>query len=209
MANALNILLKEELREVMAYEAIRPIVSNGSMALVELGFADVNDSAERERLKQRYLEIYQAHLCVDSALFDGMQALLDQAENQGLNWGVVTNKPGWLTDPLMRQIGLFERAACIVSGDTTRNRKPHPEPMYHACLAAGSKPFECLYVGDARRDIEAGNSAGMPTLIAMYGYIGDWENTDDWGATQKIQHPDEVLEFIIRHNSVTDTKAFI
>lgn len=79
MANALNILLKEELREPMTYEAIRPIVSNGSMALVELGFADVNDSAERERLKQRYLEIYQAHLCVDSVLFDGMQAQIGRA----------------------------------------------------------------------------------------------------------------------------------
>ncbi|MDH5484046.1 MAG: HAD-IA family hydrolase, partial [Gammaproteobacteria bacterium] len=84
--------------------------------------------------------------------------------------------------------------------DTTRNRKPHPEPIYHACLAAGSKPFECLYVGDARRDIEAGNRAGMPTLIAMYGYIDDAENTDDWGATKKIQHPIEILDFLAQHN---------
>ncbi|MDH5484582.1 MAG: HAD-IA family hydrolase, partial [Gammaproteobacteria bacterium] len=171
MAYALDILRQEEQRKAMPYEQVRPIVSNGSMALVQLGFSDVTDEAELERLKQRYLEIYQDNLCVKSVLFDGMLELLEQAENNDLNWGVVTNKPGWLTDPLMQQIGLFDRAACIVSGDTTRNRKPHPEPIYHACLAAGSKPFECLYVGDARRDIEAGNRAGMPTLIAMYGYI--------------------------------------
>ena len=196
MAYALNLLLQEEGRDEMSYESIRPVVSNGSVALVKLGFGDELEEATLERLKKRYLEIYQEHLCENSSLFDGMPELLRHIEAQDMNWGVVTNKPGWLTLPLMEQIGLAERASCIVSGDTTPNRKPHPEPMFHACLAAGSEPQQCVYIGDARRDIEAGNNAGMKTIVALYGYIGDWENTDDWGAEHKVDQPMDVLAHI-------------
>ena len=196
MANSLNILLQEEGQATLPFETIRPVVSNGSAALVALAFGDNIDEDTSNRLKKRYLEIYQDNLCKDSKLFDGMAELLDSIEKQNMNWGVVTNKPAWLTDPLMEQIGLFERASTIVSGDTTKNRKPHPEPMYHACLAAGSEPQQCIYVGDARRDIEAGNNAGMKTVIAMYGYIGDWENIDDWGTELKVDNPLQVIKFL-------------
>ncbi len=195
MAKSLNILLEEENRQALPYDTIRPVVSNGSVALVKLGFGDI-EGDYLERLKKRYLEIYEQRLCIDSKLFDGMAELLSYIESLGKNWGVVTNKPGWLTIPLMEQIGLLNRAACVVSGDTTPNRKPHPEPMYHACIAAGSEPDQCLYIGDARRDIEAGNNAGMKTIIALYGYICDWENTDDWGTSVKITTPMEVLQHL-------------
>ncbi|HEY9201154.1 MAG TPA: HAD-IA family hydrolase [Gammaproteobacteria bacterium] len=196
MAHALNLLLEEEQCDTLPYEAIRPVVSNGSAALVELGFAGVSDPAELARLKQRYLDIYQANLCVHSTLFPGMAELIDQLELHRRNWGVVTNKPGWLTDPLMRQLDLYTRAACVISGDTTANRKPHPEPMYLACKQAGSTGSQCLYIGDAQRDIQAGRNAGMQTMIACYGYIGDWENIDDWGADYRIEQPLDVLDLL-------------
>ena len=194
MANALNLLLAEEGKPALPYAHIRPIVSNGSVALVKLGFGD--NTADLERLKQRYLDIYQAHLCEDSKLFDGMTELLEYIEQHDMNWGVVTNKPGWLTEPLMQHIGLSQRAATIVSGDTTLNRKPHPEPMYHACKQAGSEPVQCIYIGDAQRDIEAGNNAGMKTVVALYGYIAASENIAAWQATHQIQHPQEIIKLI-------------
>jgi phosphoglycolate phosphatase len=197
MANALNILLDEQGEALLPFDTIRPVVSNGSAALVKLAFGDDLPEARLEQLKQRYLEIYQQHLCEDSRLFEGMEQLLAHIEQQGMSWGVVTNKPGWLTDPLMEQIGLKERAACIVSGDTTKNRKPHPEPMYHACLCAGSEPPRCIYVGDARRDIEAGRNAGMQTVVALYGYIGDWETIGDWGASYSIEQPLDMLKHLM------------
>jgi len=196
MANALNILLQEEDKPTLPYDVIRPTVSNGSFALVTLGFGDQVEENYLRYLKERYLEIYQEKLCVDSVLFNGMENLLNKIESKNMNWGVVTNKPGWLTNPLMEQIGLSERAVCIVSGDTTTNRKPHPQPMYHACLAAGSKPQQCLYIGDARRDIEAGNNAGMKTIIASYGYIDSCEDTSDWGAYKTIDHPEEIIQYL-------------
>jgi len=197
MANALNILLAEEGDARLSFEHIRPVVSNGSAALVQLGFPDLQDETTIERLKKRYLEIYQDKLCIDSVLFPGMLQLIEHIENQQMRWGVVTNKPGWLTDPLMSQIGLSKRAACIISGDTTKNRKPHPEPMYLACKQADSKPENCIYIGDALRDIQAGANAGMRTVIANYGYIGDWENINDWGADYTVESPTDILPLLV------------
>ena len=196
MANALNFLLAEENQPILSFEKIRPTVSNGSAALVQLGFPDIEDIQTIEHLKKRYLEIYQDKLCIDSKLFPGMLVLIEYIEQKNMNWGVVTNKPGWLTEPLMQQLNLSERAACIISGDTTANRKPHPEPMYLACQQANSTVEQCIYIGDAKRDIHAGMNAGMQTVVARYGYIADWENTADWGADYCIDSPEELLMLV-------------
>ena len=196
MAAALDILCDEEDHPRKPYSEVRPIVSNGSVALIKLAFGEALDAATLERLKSRYLDIYQQHLSVHSTLFDEMTELLEQLESNDIKWGVVTNKPGWLTEPLMEALGLLKRASCIVSADTTKNRKPHPEPMYYACKLTGAQPEECVYVGDARRDIEAGQNAGMMTIIAEYGYIEDTENVDDWQADHRIQRPSQIMALL-------------
>ena len=196
MAAALDILCDEENHPRKPYSEVRPIVSNGSVALIKLAFGTAMDEPTLERLKSRYLDIYQQHLSVHSTLFDEMTELLEQLESNDIKWGVVTNKPGWLTEPLMESLGLFQRASCIVSADTTKNRKPHPEPMYLACKLTGAQPGECVYVGDARRDIEAGQNAGMMTIIAEYGYIEASENVDDWQADHRIQRPSQIMALL-------------
>jgi len=196
MAAALEILCDEEQHARLPFSEVRPVVSNGSVALVKLAFGEQLESQTLDRLKQRYLEIYQNSLAVQSQLFEEMNDLLTYLEQNNIKWGVVTNKPGWLTEPLMETLGLHLRAACIVSSDSTVNRKPHPEPMYYACKLADSRPEECIYVGDARRDIEAGQNAGMKTVIAKYGYIGAWEKTEDWQADYSIQRPSQLLDYL-------------
>ena len=196
MAAALDRLCVEQQLQPLPFERVRPVVSNGSIALVTLAFGEGLDEQRLASLKQRYLEIYEDALCILSKPFDGIVGVLDEIDRRGMNWGVVTNKPGWLTLPLMEKLGLAARAATIVSGDTTVNRKPHPDPMHHACDEAGSEPHQCLYIGDAHRDIEAGRNAGMKTLIATYGYIGEWENIDDWGADAHIAHPEDILQYL-------------
>ena len=196
MAAALDVLCEEECQTIIPYEQVRPVVSNGSLALIRLAFGDVIDEKRLQHLKQRYLDIYEDNICRDSLAFKGIERVLEHIEAQGLNWGVVTNKPGWLTLPLMNSLGLKPRAATIVSGDTTANSKPHPDPMHHACDEANSSADECMYVGDARRDIEAGNNAGMKTLVANYGYIDTGEDVSTWGADAIIDTPEEILLYI-------------
>jgi len=196
MAHSLNLLLEEQGEKPLAHDIIRPHVSNGSVALVKLGFGETIESQRLEQLKQRYLEIYQENIHVHSCLFPGMETLLLQIEEAGKKWGVITNKPSWLTEPLLISMGLANRSACMVSGDTTEQRKPHPEPMYHACKLVGVETSECVYIGDAQRDVEAGNNANMKTIIASYGYIGDWEDILSWGADAIIDKPVEIFKYL-------------
>lgn len=196
MADALIKLCEEEHQQTLSYETIRPHVSDGSVALVKLAFGEKLETARLETLKTRYLAIYQENLAVKSVLFDEMAELLNELEHRQIKWGVVTNKPGWLTEPLMQALQLDQRAACIVSSDSTKNRKPHPEPMFYACKLSNSSPDECVYVGDAQRDIEAGQNAGMQTIAALYGYIHERENPEEWNADSYINKPSDVLQFI-------------
>jgi phosphoglycolate phosphatase len=196
LAYTLNTLLQERNKPALPYESIRPVASHGAAGLIELGFGVARDTPGFTPLRERFISIYRAHLTRATRLFPGMSVLLDQLAARGLNWGIVTNKPAFLTDPLIEQLGLREDAVCVVSGDTTANRKPHPEPMLHACQLAGSKPEECLYVGDAERDIEAGNAAGMQTLVALFGYISAQDHPETWGARGLIQSPQDILAWL-------------
>jgi len=196
LADALNSVLVENQRDPLPYEEIRGVVSHGGMALIRLGFGIPQTDPDFEPLRQRLLDIYLANIANRTRPFPGITQLLDELERRGLNWGVVTNKPGWLTDPLLRQLALYDRAACVVSGDTLNERKPHPAPMLHACEQAGSQPAQCIYVGDAERDIEAGRNARMHTLVALFGYFTAEDRPREWNADGCISHPLELLEWL-------------
>ena len=194
LAASLNHVLKNHDYDPLPYETIRPIVSHGGMALVTLGFGE--DHPEFDSLYKELLEYYKNNIANETTLFPGMNELLQELENKNINWGVVTNKPGWLTDPLLDALNLTSRAATIVSGDTLEQRKPHPAPLLHACNQAGSEAEECLYIGDAERDIEAGNRAGMTTIVALFGYIAESDTPDTWGAHASINSPQAIIPII-------------
>lgn len=196
LAFALNEVLREQGCAPLPFEQIRPVVSHGGIALIKLGF-DINEDAPQfDTLRRRLLAIYREHIVRDTTLFEGMDGVLEAIEARGLNWGVVTNKPGWLTEPLLEGLALNKRAATIISGDTLKERKPHPAPMLLACEQAGSEAAQCLYVGDAERDIEAGRNAGMQTLVALFGYIGDEDSPELWRADGMVSEARAILEWL-------------
>jgi phosphoglycolate phosphatase len=196
LAHALNALLREQGRAPLPYDRIRVEVSHGSFALINLAFGLSPDEDGFAALRQRLLELYAADLCRETRAFPGIAKLLDMLQKQNINWGVVTNKPAFLTDPLVNQLALEPPPVCVVSGDSTSNRKPHPEPMLLACTLTGNQPDQCVYVGDAERDIRAGKDAGMKTLVALYGYIGENETPEQWGADGLVRSPMEILDWL-------------
>ena len=203
MIGALNRLRQEESLEPLPFAAVRSSVSHGAVRLIKVGFPDAQ-GAEFERLRLRFLDVYAAHLAGATRLFAGLEDVLAAFEADGLPWGVVTNKPGWLTDPLLQQLGLAQRACCIVSGDTVAERKPHPLPLLHAARVAGVAANRCVYVGDAERDIAAGRAAGMQTVVAAYGYLGDDDQPESWQADGIITRPEQVVDWLtLRHAGAT------
>lgn len=180
----------------MPLATTRPYTSSGARGLLKVGF-DLEPGSERyEALKLQFLDFYAAEICVDTRLFDGMAELLDQLEQDGLPWGVVTNKAERFTLPLLQGLGLGKRAACVVGGDTTGRAKPHPDPLLHAAAALNLPPSACIYVGDDLRDVQAARAAGMRVLAARYGYLGDGGSIESWQADAIIEHPREVVDHL-------------
>lgn len=196
MGYALNALLHEYGRESLEAAVIRPWVSHGSRGLIGLGFDEQPGGERFEEYKTRFLALYEHRVCVESRLFEGMDAVIDFLDERRSPWGIVTNKPHYLTMALLEALNLHARAACVVSGDTIAERKPHPAPLLHACRQLGRAPDTCIYVGDAQRDIEAGTRAGMATLVALFGYIDESETPLEWGATGMVERPADIIDWV-------------
>lgn len=186
--SVLNRQLLAHGREPLPAARIRASVSQGSKAVVALGFGDLHaaDSADFESLRQEFLDHYLAHVADESRLFPGMEALLAALEARGTPWGIVTNKPSRYTIPLLDALGLSSRCRVAICPDMVNHSKPHPEPMLKAADALGVAPADCVYVGDHLRDIEAGRNAGMPTVAAAWGYILEGETAADWRADHTV-----------------------
>ncbi|MCU7852191.1 MAG: HAD-IA family hydrolase [Candidatus Thiodiazotropha sp. (ex Monitilora ramsayi)] len=193
---ALNHLLSSHGRSGIDYADFRPSVSHGSKAMLKVGFGIEPDDPDFLPLQRQFLDLYQQDIAIHTRLFTGMDTLIEQLETKSIPWGIVTNKPTYLTDPLMQQLGLQNRASAIVSGDTTAFAKPHPEPILHACRLVKAEPSHSIYVGDAQRDIEAGRKAGARTLIARFGYLSVEDNPAEWQADGEINHPLDILAWL-------------
>ena len=196
LAYALNLQLEHHGEKPLSLEKIRPVASHGSRGLLELGFGITPKDTHFMTMRDEYLNLYNQVFTRSPVLFDGVADLLEYIEGKGLQWGVVTNKPARFTQPLMQSIDLHQRAVCIVSGDDALRAKPYPDTLLLACSQAKVTPASCIYVGDAERDIKAGNIAGMKTVIALWGYIAETDKPREWGADVLIEMPGQVLNLL-------------
>ncbi len=196
MGAALNTLLAAHRRPALPVDAIRPFVSKGAMVMVCRAFQCEPDSERAVTLWQEYLDEYARNLCVQTGLFDGMERVLEKIENGGMKWGIVTNKPGFLTEPLLSRLSLDAKAGCVISGDTLPQRKPHPAPLRLACERLGTRCRHAVYIGDDERDIRAGKSAGMRTVAAAYGYLAADDHPGAWQADHIVRNPLEIIDWM-------------
>ena len=165
-------MLTDRGKAVLAVDAVRAYASSGARGLLRKGFGVVPEDAGYESMRVEFIANYRAAICVHTRLFPGIGELLEKIESRGMPWGIVTNKAIGLTIPIVAQLGLTKRAACVVGGDTTPHLKPHPASLLHASGEIGIPPAECFYLGDDLRDILAAKAAGMHPVAVEYGYSG-------------------------------------
>lgn len=190
---ALNSVLQLNQLSPIPYATLRPLVSNGADALISYGFGENLPKKKHQAVKASFLNYYQEHLAQESRLFDGFDQVLLQLEKQDIPWGIVTNKPEYLTTPLLNNLQLLKRASCVVCGDQVTQPKPHPESILMACRQLSIAPNTALYLGDAKRDIQAAKLAGLKSIACSYGYIPPDDDITRWQADRIIKHPDELL----------------
>ncbi len=192
----------QELQRALDVEPIdyafgRNYVSNGALGLLRVGFPHLPEH-DRKALVGDYVDRYARMLCDRTTVFSGLEAALDALDAGARPWGVVTNKPERLTNPLMEALNLSERSVATVSGDTLTLRKPDPAPLLHACELAGLAAADCIYVGDAARDIEAGQRAGMATVAAAYGYIATDDDPNAWNPDLIATDTDDLTQILLK-----------
>ena len=192
---SINALLEEEGLDPLPYKFIRPHVSNGVMGIFNNTFDEIPKLGGRRF--NRYLDIYEEYLGINAQVFPGMGEVIGTIESKGIPWGIVTNKSKRFVMPLLEKLNLFDRASCVVCGDTTDKIKPDPEPINHALLLLNTKSSKnSFYIGDSKKDVDAAKSAGISSIACTYGYIYDSENLKNWDADFYVNHPLEILDVI-------------
>ncbi len=172
----------------------RPLTGTGARGMLRVALQMDPEHPEFEATRDEYLDIYADRLTRHTTLFDEVHAVLQTLEQRGLPWGVVTNKHSCFAEPLLEALQLSTRAAVLICGNTLPRAKPHPDPLLEAARRVGVPPQDCVYVGDDLRDIQAGRSARMPTVAAAWGYLGNGDPIEHWGADHLIYSPAELLK---------------
>lgn len=188
-------LLQHGFNPVLAAQ-LKPFISFGATAMIEHSVKSTTSQQMQADILATMLDCYQHNSTQHSQLFAGISKVLTTIESLNLKWGIVTNKSQRFTQSLVTALALTDRVACVISGDSTGNRKPHPEPLFAACSRAQVKPEACVYIGDAAHDIVAGNNAGMKTLAAVYGYLKPDDTPATWGADALIESPQQLITWL-------------
>ena len=196
LAGAANDLRLQRGLAPLPYEQLRPMVGAGARGMVGVAFGVTPDQPDFEPLRDAFLDRYAQRLLSLTHAFDAVEPMLQALERAGLPWGIVTNKAHRFTDPIVAGLGLDRRAKVVIAGDTTARAKPHPDPLLEAARRMALMPQDCVYVGDDLRDVQAGRAAGMATVAAAWGYLGQGEPISHWGADRVIQHPAELLTWL-------------
>ncbi len=195
---ALKIQLQRHGREPLADEVIRTCVTNGSVGLIQRGFDMPTDHPQFETLREEFLALYLSNLADKTALFAGLQQVLDECSTRNIPWGIVTNKPWRYTESTLLQLNLMDGAATVICPDHVTHPKPDPEAMFLACTEIATAPADCLYVGDHVRDIVAGRDAGMRTIAAGWGYIDENEEILDWQADWVVDQSQQLYSLLFK-----------
>lgn len=198
LAAPINAMRAERALAPLPLAELRPFASMGARGLIGAGFGVEPGHVEFEALRNDFLLRYERAICVHTRLFEGIAPVLEHLEREGIAWGVVSNKVERYVRPILSLLGVLERSAAAVGGDTTPHSKPHPEPLLHAARIAGVAATRSVYVGDDRRDIDAGRAAGMITVAAAYGFCGDASPPGEWGADFLIDSPEQLLDLLPR-----------
>ena len=206
-AQVLERMRTEQGLAALPFARVRATVSHGARALVHLAFGVADGEPGFDVLRSRLLSLYEQGLSSATTPFDGVRELLGELSGRGITWGVVTNKPLYLADPLLRAMEFEPPAASLICPEHVSRTKPDPEPLLLACRQLGCTPGETVYVGDHARDIEAGRRAGMPTVAAAWGYLKDDESAQDWGADRIACDVPQLRELLLDWPSTTGATA--
>ncbi|QDE31145.1 MULTISPECIES: HAD family hydrolase [Shewanella] len=194
LIHALNLSLDDAGFSAQPLDKMRHAASHGSLFLVKTAIPDA-DEALQIRIQQGLLHHYARINGDYSRLFTDLPELLTLLDQQGIPYGVVTNKPARFARPLIEKLNLTHQLKAIISGDSTRYAKPHTAPMLLAAQQIATPPEHILYLGDAERDLVAAHNANMLGGVALWGYLSPHDTPDLWPSRCQFKHGASLKQF--------------
>jgi 2-phosphoglycolate phosphatase len=178
---------------------------NSTQAILQLGFQIDESDSSYPSIQKTFLSLYLENLTRETLLFPGMEQVLDYLDLQKISWGIVTNKPFILTEPILKHFKLLERSSCVIAGDTLAVRKPHPDPLLHACKLSNISPENAVYVGDNEIDILTAKAAGIFSIGVQYGYHALSNPPEKWDADLLVASSDELMSWLASDKDLVST----
>jgi phosphoglycolate phosphatase len=182
---------------------VREWVGNGVERLVRralIGQLDGEpDDALFEQAYPIFLELYAENTSKRSHLYPGVREGLDYLKGAGYKLGCVTNKAAEFTEPLLKDLGVYDDFAIVVSGDTLPKKKPDPLPLLHAAEFFGCEPSEAMMLGDSVSDVKAARAAGFQIVCMTYGY--------NHGIDIRDAEPDAVIDTMTQLRGLLEQAA--
>jgi len=196
LAGACNEMRLDRGLDPLPYERLRRMVGSGARGMVGTAFGLAPGDDGYPALRDEFLARYEARMTRETRVYTDVEPVLAWLAREALPWGIVTNKATRFAVPLVESLGLTGTVAVLVCGDTVAHSKPHPAPLLEAARRLGLPAGDCVYVGDDRRDVEAGRAAAMGTVVAAWGYLGAGDAPAAWGADHVIERPGELIGLI-------------
>lgn len=190
LAHCVDTLMSELGMPARGEAKVRHWVGNGIERLVKRALLDRLDGEPDQALVDKalpiYFDLYKENLSKRSRLYPGVKEGLQFLSGAGYKLGCITNKAAAFTEPLLKDLGIYDYFRIVVSGDTLPVKKPDPLPLLHAARFFKVDPRRALMVGDSISDVKAARAAGFQVICVSYGY--------NHGQDIRDAHPDAVID---------------
>lgn len=194
LAHAVNHALSLEGRAPLSIPTVRSFVGGGARRLLlkslEVTGEDVSPP-RFEHLHAELLQYYEANIAVETCLFPGGEAMLDELASRGVKIAVVTNKLERFALSIFAQMGLSERFVTVIGGDTLGQGKAKPAPDLLNLMLERVGTTNAAYVGDTKFDTLAAKAAGLPCVAVSFGFND--APPAELGAVAVIDHFDQLI----------------
>ncbi len=198
LANTINIMRQQRKLSALEFKILRPHASHGARGLLKAGFNITPDDANYAAMRTEFLNTYDQIMLEQTDLFSGMEKIISYIETRSWHWGIVTNKPRYFSEKLLKHLNLSQRISCLVAGDDVKNAKPSAEPLLKACELLQINHSQAIYIGDAERDIQSAKNANIYSIAALYGYIAENELTQNWQANEYVNSVSDIFNKLNR-----------
>ena len=180
LLNAANAVLRPRGLPELRLDRDKAYAGRGGRSMIrrslEIAGQDPDSQTNLRQTSEIYpelLEAYSGALAVETKLFPGVEACLDQLESDGWALGVCTNKPEAMARDVLMALGVLHRFGALLGADTLPVRKPDPKHVLETAVRCGAAVRRSVMIGDTSTDLNAARAALIPCVLTRFGFAAE------------------------------------